>query len=62
MAECGCIEGAELGAGWIAAGPGCDLKMGSYPRHSRFDLTQLRQVGCASSHYSHTHDEISIGS
>ena len=62
MAGWGCIAGAELGAGWIAAGPGCDLKIGSYPRHSLFDLMQLRQVGCASSHCSHTHDEISTGS
>ena len=29
-----CIAGAELGAGWIAGGPGWALKIGSYPRHS----------------------------
>ena len=34
MADMVCIEGAELGAGCIAGGPGCDLKIGSYPKHS----------------------------
>lgn len=50
---CVAVEEADgvLGAGWMAAGPCCCLKMGSYPRHSRFDFLQLLQVGWASSHW-----------
>ena len=38
------------GAGCIGAGPGCCLKIGSYPRHSLLLFWQLRHVGWASSH------------
>ncbi len=30
---------------------GCDLNMGSYPRHSRLLFEQLRQLGWFSSHF-----------
>lgn len=29
MADAACMDGVELGAGWIAGGPGWDLKIGS---------------------------------
>lgn len=40
-----------LGAGCIAAGPGCVLKIGSYPKQSLLLFAQFLHVGCASSHY-----------
>jgi hypothetical protein len=43
----------------MAAGPGCDLKIGSYPIHSRLLFAQLRQVGCASSHWT-KHAQLAI--